>query len=906
MKRKRLMAVLLSLAMVMTATPQSAAAKTVNVKNAGTKKVMPVGSSFTLATNMKASKLTFTSTKKNVASVSKNGQVVAKKTGKATIKIKQKGKKGNSKTVNIVVKKPTGYTISAKTGKNLYTIGSLKLKAKKGYRVYYTTSGTFKTSQKLKSGKTLEMSVTSAMTLKVFAVKNGKKVTKAYLNRKKISNRNYGEYTYSYFPPCGGTGDGSTPPAKQTATPAATQQTTEATASPNPSPTTGSGQKETPPPAEKPTMGPPPVGPTAEPTPKGAGDSGYTGDDAGQAYVEPTKAEYTEADMDDTIPEEATQITIPVTPPTGKISESNYELSKKNKLTITAEGTYVIRTEDAENTAVNGLIEVKKELGTVHLILDGVHLTSDKMTSSDMTEDTGLITIGKGNTKVIITANAGTVNTLTDVGETGVDAEDASVTYPCGILSKKETPLTINGSGTINITSPNGSGIVAKNLLKIVNTTVHVGTAEQSVGHNGISGKLGLFTKEAALEVYSENDAVKNTLDSDDLTIDEGLTGTELETRQQEVAALSLLGNIELDGGTYVLDSQNGDAISAFRTLSLNPASLTATTHAVENVGKTADEAQENDGSYKAVKAGTTIYVADTAGNITLDTTDTCSESRTHGDTNDPAADDTLHCDGSIKIDGGTIRITSGDDGIHADSGVMITGGDVRITEAFEGIEGVDVTISGGTISVISRDDGINAGGGNNASGNDGFISKPGETSATTKSQIIISGGTITVDAQGDGLDSNGNIFIKGGSLTINGPTNGGNGALDYGDQGCVCEISGGTLIAAGAKGMDQSPTDGSSQPTVNVQFSNTQAAQTIVVIKDSSGSEVMRAVPTKQFQSVVLSCDQFVLGEDYTIWYGTSEDSLAQDEAFSFTSVSVKAGSGSNSSQGNWGIGKR
>lgn len=50
--------------------------------------------------------------------------------------------------------------------------------------------------------------------------------------------------------------------------------------------------------------------------------------------------------------------------------------------------------------------------------------------------------------------------------------------------------------------------------------------------------------------------------------------------------------------------------------------------------------------------------------------------------------------------------------------------------------------------------------------------------------------------------------------MIVNGSTNGGNGALDYGDSSdCVCEISGGTLIAAGAIGMDAAPTSGSSQP---------------------------------------------------------------------------------------------
>lgn len=39
------------------------------------------------------------------------------------------------------------------------------------------------------------------------------------------------------------------------------------------------------------------------------------------------------------------------------------------------------------------------------------------------------------------------------------------------------------------------------------------------------------------------------------------------------------------------------------------------------------------------------------------------------------------------------------------------------------------------------------------------------------------------MNADGDGLDSNGNLRVEGGDITINGPANGGNGALDIGTE---------------------------------------------------------------------------------------------------------------------------
>jgi hypothetical protein len=70
-----------------------------------------------------------------------------------------------------------------------------------------------------------------------------------------------------------------------------------------------------------------------------------------------------------------------------------------------------------------------------------------------------------------------------------------------------------------------------------------------------------------------------------------------------------------------------------------------------------------------------------------------------------------------------------------------------------------------------------------------------GGMSANSNCQFNVSGGTIYVSAQGDGLDSNGSISISGGLVLCEGPTNGGNSAIDnivYTD--CFKEIASGTV----------------------------------------------------------------------------------------------------------------
>ena len=220
---------------------------------------------------------------------------------------------------------------------------------------------------------------------------------------------------------------------------------------------------------------------------------------------------------------------------------------------------------------------------------------------------------------------------------------------------------------------------------------------------------------------------------------------------------------------------------------------------------------------------------------------------------------------GWVKIDGGTIVASAGDDGIHAESSLEINGGIVNITKSYEGLEGARITINGGEISVVSSDDGLNA-----AGGNDSSSPNMGHYQASSSSYAIyINGGKLSVNANGDGMDSNGALYLNGGEVIVDGPTNSGNGALDA--EGEV-QYNGGSVIAVGASGMAVAPGANSSKYSLSVFFGQTYTAGTEVSVKDAAGNVVLTHTSAKSFQHASLSSDKFVENGEYAVYVNGEE----------------------------------
>ena len=182
---------------------------------------------------------------------------------------------------------------------------------------------------------------------------------------------------------------------------------------------------------------------------------------------------------------------------------------------------------------------------------------------------------------------------------------------------------------------------------------------------------------------------------------------------------------------------------------------------------------------------------------------------------------------------------------------------------------------------------------GDNTSGNDGGMMPGGGQGGFDESdgsELVINGGIVHVNASGDGIDSNGTITINGGEIYVDGPTSGGDGALDYAD---TCEINGGILVAAGSIGMATAPTSGSTQYSVNAAFSTTYNGGTKVTVKDSSGNEVLTYTPAKNFQSFVFSTDKLKSGETYTIYTGDTQEGTFTVSDITTTVGNVSSGMG-------------
>ncbi|WP_433618024.1 carbohydrate-binding domain-containing protein [Paenibacillus cellulositrophicus] len=369
-------------------------------------------------------------------------------------------------------------------------------------------------------------------------------------------------------------------------------------------------------------------------------------------------------------------------------------------------------------------------------------------------------------------------------------------------------------------------------------------------------------------------------------------------------------------------DSTSGDEASAAAAAKDSASQVKDDTAASTNSssGTDADAAQTEDEesestSSKGLKAEAGIAVS--GGTFTID-----------------SADDTVHSNGSVLVSGGQLDLAAGDDGIHGDVSIVISGGKVNIKNSYEGMEASDISITGGEVNVVASDDGVNASDGSGSSEGPGgmFGGQPpagmpgqapdqaagsqGQTGDQAQSdaqanagsqaaqsgsadqnvaqqrpdgqgmpggpggsagtaQLTISGGYLTVNAQGDGLDANGSITMTGGTAIVNGPTSGGNGALDYDG---TFEQSGGLLVAAGSAGMAQAPSESSSQRSVLMTFPSTVKAGTLVTLADSAGTPVLSFAPAKDIQTIVISTPDLKSGETYAFYTGGTPTGTLKD----------------------------
>ena len=391
--------------------------------------------------------------------------------------------------------------------------------------------------------------------------------------------------------------------------------------------------------------------------------------------------------------------------------------------------------------------------------------------------------------KVEISAANGTINSIVDNGTESTDATGGAI--------DASVDLEIKGKGTLNVTSKYNNGIDTNDDLEIKNLTLKVTSPNNSIkGNDSVTVESGNITV-----ISTKGDGIKTT-------------NTEISAAGNQRGIITVLGGtLNIFAACDGIDASY-DAVLSGGTVNIYTASfsdysesLPATATVVASSSRARPQRPGtmpggpggggmNEGnpdsteySCKGIKAENSVKIS--GGTISV-----------------KSNDDAIHTNNEVDISGGTINLYTNDDGIHGNTSVTISAGKINIEKSYEGIEGTNININGGTINITSSDDALNA----NA----------------TSSYLNISGGVVYFNAGGDGIDSNSNVVMTGGAVLAQGPSNGGNGVIDY-DRSF--SFKGGLLLVVGANGMNQKPstTSGNTVFTKNIS-TNTSSYVTLTV----------------------------------------------------------------------------
>ena len=511
-------------------------------------------------------------------------------------------------------------------------------------------------------------------------------------------------------------------------------------------------------------------------------------------------------------------------------------------VTITAEGTYIF-----SGTLSEGQIVVDADNAKVQIAFDNVDITCASSAAVYV----------KSAEKVFVTLAEGSQNTLRNTDEY-VAIDDNNI--DAVIFAKSD--LTLNGTGSLTIVSAEGHGIVSKDDLKITGGTYDITAA----GHS-LSGKDSVRIADGTFILTAEKDGI-HAENADDEEKGYIYIADGDFTITSDGDGMDASNIVQIEDGTFDITAGGGAANSQKTHESDMPGGGMSQNierpdgESMPQMGEKPDgenmpqdtTTDESGTSTKGIKAGGGMYL--NGGTYQID-----------------SADDSIHSNANITIADGTYTLATGDDGVHADDALTVNGGTITVTESYEGLEGLTVTINDGTIDITARDDGINTAGGTDQSGFGtfgdhfkGMDSADDETEETTDNEMWmeLNGGYIHILAGGDGVDSNGDLTINGGEIYIDGPSDNGNSAIDYGDRSSAY-VNGGMLVAIGSSGMAEGMSDSSKQEVLMVKLGEQMEAGD-VELTDSEGNVIVSYTALKSYDCVIISTAEVESGATYTL----------------------------------------
>ena len=386
--------------------------------------------------------------------------------------------------------------------------------------------------------------------------------------------------------------------------------------------------------------------------------------------------------------------------------------------------------------------------------------------------------------------------------------------------------LTIAGEGTLKVNGNHEDGIHTSDGLVIAS-----GTLEVNAANTGIKGKDYVDILGGTINVTAQQDGIKSTNDTD-----EGQGWTRLSN-----------GTVTVNAGD--------DGFKASRVVEISGGSLTV---------EQSDEGIE--AQYINVSGGdVNVTSADDGMNASLKTSD--SESTDSSANTSDTANQQQNNQQQGSLPGGQQNGTSNQQQQGTGQPPAMSG------------TSQDGTSQNGTTGTGQQGMGQPPQGGMPGGG--------GGTFEVIDAAINVSGGNITVNAEGDGIDSNGVTTLSGGTLIVNGPSQGGNAALDTNGD---LLLNGATVLSGSTADMFEAPSTNSTSGYLKLTNSSGFEQGSTVQVADSSGKVVANYKVTKSnVQLVLVSSSSIVKGQSYTVYTTTS---AVDSNATSLASGATELGS--------------
>ena len=387
--------------------------------------------------------------------------------------------------------------------------------------------------------------------------------------------------------------------------------------------------------------------------------------------------------------------------------------------------------------------------------------------------------------------------------------------------------MTIAGEGTLKVNGNHEDGIHTSDGLVIAS-----GTLEVNAANTGIKGKDYVDILGGTINVTAQQDGIKSTNDTD-----EGKGWTRLSN-----------GTVTVNAGD--------DGFKASRVVEISGGSLTV---------EQSDEGIE--AQYINVSGGdVNVTSADDGMNASLKTSD--SESTDSSANTSDTANQQQNNQQQGSIPGGQQSGTSNQQQQGMGQPPAMPGGNAQDGKSQNGTTGT------GQQGMGQPPQGGMPGGG-------------GGTFEVIDAAINVSGGHVTVNAEGDGIDSNGVTTLSGGTLIVNGPSQGGNAALDTNGD---LLLNGATVLSGSTADMFEAPSTNSTSGYLKLTNSSGFEQGSTVQVADSSGKVVANYKVTKSnVQLVLVSSSSIVKGQSYTVYTTTS---AVDSNAASLASGATELGS--------------